>query len=97
MKEKCVSFYDEILPKIKARVTDVFLSVKENLYLPENKYTKIDTGKNKPIPFYNGYELLGIDFMLDDDLNLTIIEVNTNPCLDTPCILLHRLIPQVLD
>ena len=32
---------------------------------------------------YNGFELLGFDFMLDRDLNLTLIEVNTNPCLET--------------
>lgn len=31
---------------------------------------------------------MGFDFMLDEELNLTLIEVNTNPCLDTPCILL---------
>ena len=37
---------------------------------------------------YNGFELLGFDFMLDADLNLMLIEVNTNPCLDTPCMLL---------
>jgi len=32
---------------------------------------------------YHGFEWLGFDFMLDDDLQLTLIEVNTNPCLDT--------------
>ena len=36
--------------------------------------------------------------MLDYDMNLTLIEVNTNPCLETQsCILLQRLIPQMLD
>jgi tubulin--tyrosine ligase len=35
--------------------------------------------------------------MIDEDLNLFLIEVNTNPCLDTPCMLLQRLIPQMLD
>ena len=40
---------------------------------------------------------MGFDFMLDIDLQLHLIEVNTNPCLDTPCLLLQRLIPQVLD
>ena len=89
-KEKGTSFYAEILPKIKSMVTDVFNSVGENLYLPNRKY---DYDK----PLYNGFELMGFDFMLDDDLNLKIIEVNTNPCLDTPCVLLHRLIPEVLD
>lgn len=40
---------------------------------------------------------MGLDFMIDDQLQPTIIEVNTNPCLETPCILLQRMIPQVLD
>jgi tubulin--tyrosine ligase len=40
---------------------------------------------------------MGLDFMLDDQLNLNIIEVNTNPCLETPCILLQRMIPEVID
>jgi hypothetical protein len=71
-------------------VTDVFNSVGENLYLPHRNY-------HDDKPLYNGFELMGFDFMLDDDLNLKIIEVNTNPCLDTPCVLLHRLIPEVLD
>jgi Tubulin-tyrosine ligase family len=28
-----------------------------------------------------GFELLGFDFMLDTDLNVSLIEVNENPCL----------------
>jgi hypothetical protein len=36
--------------------------------------------------------------MLDEDLKLMLIEVNTNPCLETDsCPLLSRLITQVLD
>ena len=35
--------------------------------------------------------------MIDDDLKLFLIEINTNPCLDTSCNLLSRLIPNMLD
>jgi hypothetical protein len=36
--------------------------------------------------------------MLSDDLKLVMIEVNTNPCLETEsCPLLNRLISQVVD
>ena len=43
---------------------------------------------------YNGFEWLGFDFMLTEDMKLQMIEVNTNPCLETmTCILLQRLIP----
>jgi glutathione synthase/RimK-type ligase-like ATP-grasp enzyme len=30
-----------------------------------------------------GFELLGFDFMIDEDLNTYLIEVNQNPCLST--------------
>ncbi len=29
-----------------------------------------------------GYELLGFDFMVDQELNVYLIEINQNPCLD---------------
>lgn len=65
----------------------MFKSVGPRLYLPN--LGKPDFVMQK----YNGFELMGFDFMLDDYLNLTLIEVNTNPCLETPCFLLQRLIP----
>ena len=44
-------------------------------------------------PILNQFELFGYDFMIDEDMKVYLIEVNTNPCLDTsPCPLLHRLI-----
>lgn len=47
---------------------------------------------------YNGFELMGFDFMIDADMKLYLIECNTNPCLETnQSLLLQRLIPQVLD
>jgi len=50
-----------------------------------------------PVIGHNQFELFGYDFMIDEDLKVYLIEVNTNPCLETPCALLQRLIPQVLD
>jgi hypothetical protein len=35
--------------------------------------------------------------MLDEDFKVYLIEVNTNPALSTPCPLLARIIPSVLD
>ena len=35
--------------------------------------------------------------MIDSDFNIYLIEVNTNPCLETNSAILYRLIPQMLD
>ena len=43
------------------------------------------------------WELFGYDFMIDEDFKIYLIEVNTNPCLDTTCPLLARIISNVLD
>ena len=43
------------------------------------------------------FELLGYDFILDEDLNTVLIEVNTNPCMEESNALLRRLLPRMLD
>jgi len=54
--------------------------------------------KQKRCQNTNQFELFGYDFMIGNDLKLYLIEVNTNPCLDTsPCALLQKLIPNILD
>ena len=46
---------------------------------------------------YN-FELFGYDFILDENFNTWLIEVNTNPCLETTsCPLMQKLIPQMVD
>ena len=94
-REKGVSFLSKIVPKIKEIVTDTFEATGRSMYRPNDKSEGASRGHNAAN--YNAFELMGFDFMLDADLNLFLIEVNTNPCLDTPCMLLQRMIPQVLD
>lgn len=86
MEERKISFLQTVLPRIKEQVADVFKAAGHSIYASDLSR-----------PGYNGFELMGFDFMLDEDMNLSLIEVNTNPCLDTPCILLQRIILQVLD
>ena len=70
LAEKKTSFIKTILPQIKKRVAETFQATGEKL-VGEIRYD------------YNGFEWLGFDFMLDDDLNLKLIEVNANPALET--------------
>jgi D-alanine-D-alanine ligase-like ATP-grasp enzyme len=39
------------------------------------------------------FEVFGYDFIIDADMKMWLIEVNTNPCLDESSSLLKRLIP----
>jgi hypothetical protein len=42
-------------------------------------------------------EIFGYDFMIDEDFNPWMIEVNTNPCLELACPFLARLIPAMIE
>ena len=68
--------------KIKKLVADTFKAV---------------DGKINPEGRNNCFELYGYDFMVTDDFNVLLIEVNTNPCLETPWSLLSSIVSSVLD
>jgi len=43
------------------------------------------------------FEIFGYDFILDEDFNAWLIEVNTNPCIEESSPLLKMLLPRMLD
>lgn len=43
------------------------------------------------------FEIFGYDFFIDEELNIWLIEVNTNPCLEESCPLLSAIIPRMLS
>ena len=43
------------------------------------------------------FELFGYDFILDEDFNSWLIEVNTNPCLEESSDLLKRILPRMIE
>ncbi|EGR31385.1 tubulin-tyrosine ligase family protein, putative [Ichthyophthirius multifiliis] len=55
-------------------------------------FTKIDPKKRS-----FSFELFGYDFMLDDNLNVQLLEINTNPSLTVSCNLMSRLIHNLIE
>jgi hypothetical protein len=55
------------------------------------------SGSIDPEYLYNNFEIFGLDFMIDADFNLWLIEVNTNPCLELSCPLLGSIIPKMIE
>ena len=53
--------------------------------------------KLSPKRLKHNFEIFGLDFMIDDSFKPWLIEINTNPCLEIPCPLLARILPQMLD
>lgn len=43
------------------------------------------------------FELFGYDFILDEDFNCWLIEVNTNPCIEESSQLLKGLLPRMIE
>ena len=43
------------------------------------------------------FELFGYDFILDEDFNVWLIEVNTNPCIEESSELLKVYLPRMIE
>lgn len=53
---------------------------------------KIDPHRRKSC-----FELFGYDFILDEDFNVWLIEVNTNPCIEESSELLKIYLPRMIE
>ena len=85
-----MDFDEVILPQMKEAIKNTL----EAFWIRLEEIIGLNTGARNTI--MNQFEMFGYDFMIDEDLNVLLIEVNTNPCLETsPCPLLNRLITQV--
>lgn len=43
------------------------------------------------------FEPFGYDFILDEDFNMWLIEVNTNPCIEESSELLKVILPRMIE
>ncbi|CAD8212586.1 unnamed protein product [Paramecium octaurelia] len=76
------NFFIDIYPKMRAAALDMMKAT----------YGKIDPHRR-----INSFELYGLDFMIDENFKLWLIEANTNPCLEQSCPLLSRIIPTMVE
>ncbi len=72
----------DVVPRMKQMATDSMRAVSR----------KIDPNRKS-----YSFEIFGYDFMIDEDLNVWMIEVNTNPCFELSSPFLARLIPAMVE
>ena len=77
-----IDFNRDLLNRMKDLMIDCFLSVKDELNPSKRK---------------NCFELLGFDFLIDEDFRIWLIEVNTNPYLGLPNQFIEGLLPKMLN
>eukprot|EP00826_Nyctotherus_ovalis_P041794 TRINITY_DN4253_c0_g12_i1.p1 TRINITY_DN4253_c0_g12~~TRINITY_DN4253_c0_g12_i1.p1 ORF type:complete len:236 (+),score=61.42 TRINITY_DN4253_c0_g12_i1:32-739(+) len=77
-----VSFKADMLSRMKDLMIDSYLATKNEL---------------NPHKRQNCFELLGYDFMIDEDFRVWLIEVNTNPYLGTPNKYIKWLLPKMIN
>jgi hypothetical protein len=75
-------FYKMVYPKMKQLATDAIHASALNID-PERRV--------------GNFEVFGLDFMIDEAYNVWLIEINTNPCLETNCQVLNQIIPQFIE
>ena len=75
-------FNTHFLPRIKDLMIDTYLSCKKSIHKDKKKHM---------------FELLGFDFLIDEDFRVWLLEVNTNPYLGVPNPYIETLLPEMLD
>jgi tubulin monoglycylase TTLL3/8 len=55
------------------------------------------SGGIDPSKLGSNFEVFGMDFMIDANLDVWLIEINSNPCLELSCPLLASLIPKMVE
>lgn len=73
----------------------VFTGLKERM--KNLAYIVFKSAQTSLTPKIGLFDLYGLDFMLDESMNVWLLEVNTNPALHTHCSVLESLLPPIID
>ncbi len=77
-----ISIRENIYPKILDLIKIVAFSVKEKINTNDRKYS---------------FEIFGFDFLIDNNFEAYVLEVNTNPGLEESSNLIKMLLPRMMD
>jgi hypothetical protein len=80
--EGIVTVQGHIMRKIKTLIQLTFSAVKDSINSNNRK---------------NCFEIFGFDFIIDKNLDISILEVNTNPGLEESSPLIRQLVPRMID
>ena len=76
------NFKEEIFPKFREIIKHTMLCAKNKINLNNRIHC---------------FEIFGYDFMMDEDKNIYLIEINTNPGLEISSELIGELVPRMID
>jgi hypothetical protein len=79
---------------MKLKVNEHFIPRMKDLVIDTYNATKAQLNPNRR---KNCFELLGYDFLIDEDFRLWLIEVNTNPYFGVPNAFIADLLPKMID
>ena len=71
-----------MVPAMKQQIVKTIYSVRKTIDPNKRKYC---------------FEMFGYDFIIDQDFNCWLIEVNTNPCLEESSQLLKTILPRMIE
>ena len=88
------AYLDENFPNYGLSVEKDFIPRMKDLIIDTFNATKAQLNPNRR---KNVFELLGYDFLIDEDFRLWLIEVNTNPYFGVPNVYIADLLPKMMD
>jgi len=92
--EKSTTLENEFWGKIKQQIARTLFGSRKLMDPNKRAKNSFCHGNSNTTNFF---ELFGYDFMIDEDFNVWLIEVNTNPALGETAKYLEELIPRMID